>query len=173
MATILELAKPPYERLIKLDAALKPREQEFRRIYLFPRARDKLANEASLWDSQHNLSQRPIDQLSALISRFASGDFLIFDHDFRGLRKIVDGVPSYEDEVWELKTADVRVFGWFYERDCFIAVSLDEVWRVKAIPLYAGYRSEVIRYREGLELDEPKFISGGEPVDVVSNFYPA
>jgi hypothetical protein len=79
----------------------------------------------------------------------------------------------YDEGVWELKTADVRLFGWFHQFDCFVGVVIDLKYRVQEYKLYSGYMGEVIRFRDNLDLDEPKFIPGGEPVNVVSNFYPA
>jgi hypothetical protein len=77
------------------------------------------------------------------------------------------------DGVWELKTADVRIFGWFPGRDQYIAVRVDQAWRVKESNLYAGYKGEVVRYRDALPLAGDKFVKGVDPNDVVSNFsYP-
>jgi hypothetical protein len=173
MATILELAKPPEQKLLKLDALLEAKEQEFRRIYLSCRTRDKMATEVPMWGSQHNISVMPLDQFSALASRFVSGSELVFDHDFKSLHRYENGLRNYDDGVWELKTADVRMFGWFCKMDWFVAVAVDEAWRVKHHNLYGGYRDAVIRFRAELDLDNPKFIPGGDPVNVVSNFYPA
>ena len=72
--------------------------------------------------------------------------------------------------MWEIKTADVRVFGWFYRQDQFIALVGDEAWRVKEYKLVRGYTDEVVKYREGLNLDEPKYVREKDPNYVVSNF---
>ena len=173
MATILQLAKPPEQKLVKLEAQLERNEQEFRLVFVSHKVRERLGNEVPAWNSQWNLAQTPYEQFSALMSRFISGDVLIFDHDFNALHKYENKVRNYDDGIWELKTADVRLFGWFCKFDCFVGVCIDEAWRVKSSGLYAGYRDQVIRFRNALELDEPKFIPGGEPVNVVSNFCPA
>lgn len=166
MATIIQLTLPPEEKLVKLEAQLEAREQEFRAIYVSQKLRERLCNDLPAWRSQWNLSETPQEQVSALVSRFISGEGLIFDYNFNVLH-------PYKDGVWELKTADVRLFGWFHKCDCFVGAFIDETWRIKQHDLYAGYRGEVIRFRNALDLDEPKFIPGGEPVNVVSNFYPA
>jgi hypothetical protein len=133
----------------------------------------KLRDVASAWLSQWRREVTPQEQFSALVSQFISGDDLIFNHDFKALHKNQRGMRNYDDGVWELKTADVRLFGWFCNFDWFVGAAIDEAWRVKEHDLYAGYREEVIRFRSGLDLNDPKFIPGGEPVNVVSNFYPA
>lgn len=73
--------------------------------------------------------------------------------------------------VWELKTADLRLFGWFVQKDCFIVCDCDTTLRVKQMRLYPGYRDQAVRFRERLDLDEPKFIAGDDPNDVVSDCY--
>ncbi len=173
MATILELAQPPEQKLFKLEAQLEGDEQEYRLVYVSHKVKERLCSEAPAWSSQWNLAQTPYEQFSAFMSRFISGEVLIFDHDFNALHRNENGIRNYDDGIWELKTADVRLCGWFYKSDCFVGVCIDEAWRVKSYNLYVGYRGEVIRFRNALDLDEPKFIAGGEPVNVVSNFYPA
>jgi hypothetical protein len=73
------------------------------------------------------------------------------------------------DGVWELKTADLRVFGWFHAKDCFLGHCADTAERVKEHRLYTGYVGEVVRFRDSLPLDEPKYIPGEDPDAVVSN----
>ena len=78
---------------------------------------------------------------------------------------------EHEDGVWELKSADIRVFGWFYKRDVFIAAAADAAWKIKEYCLYAGYRDQTKRDRDALDLDPPKFIAGSDPNAVVSCFH--
>lgn len=173
MATILELAGLPQPKLVKLDPPLEAREQEFRQIYLSQRVAGKLQTEVPLWVSQWKRDGLPLEQVAALTAHFVAGGELIFDYDFNVLSKTKNGIRSYEDGIWELKTADVRLFGWFYQLDWFVGAAVDQAWKVKDHNLYTGYMSEVIRFRDNLDLNEPKFVPGGEPVNVVSNFYPA
>lgn len=77
-------------------------------------------------------------------------------------------LPS-EHGIWELKTLDVRFFGWFPERDTYIAARVDSFERVKVHGLASGYRNETVLARAELDLDEPKFVQGGDLTDVVSN----
>ena len=75
--------------------------------------------------------------------------------------------------MWELKTPDLRLFGWFNVRDSFIITEIDLTHRVKMYNLYAGYAGQVVRKRTQLELNEPKSVLSTDPQHVVSSYnYP-
>ena len=115
-------------------------------------------------DSTWKIEQPPVEQLDDLMEVFCSGSPLTYGWQFKCLTHVAEGV-------WELKTADVRLFGWFHKKDCFIAAVADTADRIKTHKLYEGYgRIEVINFRKALDLDDPKFIPGDNPHDVVSNF---
>ena len=161
MATILELASRGV--LTKYDALLRPREFEDRRFYGAARLVDWFANDLPNLESSWKIEETPSEQLYALLLKFVVGKVLTYQNEFYPI------VP-HRHGVWELKTADLRVFGWFPAVDCFLGLVADTTQRVKDHDLYHGYCNEVVRFRETLELDEPKFIEGREPKDVVSNF---
>ena len=116
-----------------------------------------------------NIEETPAQQLDALTAVFASGEPLAFGWQFKPLAR----VPHVEG-VWYLKTADVRLFGWFPYRDCFIAASVGLADLTKRLWLYRPFGQEVVHFRNALTLDEPKFVSEEDPNAVVSNFsYPA
>ncbi len=73
-----------------------------------------------------------------------------------------------EHGIWEMRTPDIRIFGWFPHMDCFVAVFGDDASHIKDHDLYAGYRDQVVRMRDALDLDEPKYLDGAEIEDVVS-----
>ena len=162
MATILNLAQSG--EVIKVDPVLGLRELELRRIYLLPRAHKWLLTVLPKTDSNWNIEQTPSEQLDALIYEFCSGKQLQVGIRFKALVHLGDGV-------WELKTSDLRLFGWFTQKDCFIASDCDEAGRVKKVGLYRGYCEQAVRLRNELDLDEPKFIAGDNPDDVVSDCY--
>lgn len=114
--------------------------------------------------SNWKIEVSPLEQFDAFMEGYASGEHLVYLQDLSPIRHIGGGV-------WELKTADLRLFGWFWQRDCFIGHRIDHAQHVKNYSLYRGYASEVVRYRDGIDLDEPKFIAGDDPNDVVSNCY--
>lgn len=55
------------------------------------------------------------EQVIELFTEFVSGKSLVISRQFKCLDPAKDGI-------WELKTGDVRIFGWFPKLDCFIAV---------------------------------------------------
>ena len=75
------------------------------------------------------------------------------------------------DGVWELKTDDIRVFGWFPRKDCFVGAVADDATRIKTLKLYYGYANVTTkRFLAALDLDHPKCVLGDNPHAVVSNF---
>jgi hypothetical protein len=75
------------------------------------------------------------------------------------------------DGIWELKTEDIRIFGFFHKKDCFIGVVADDATRIKTYDLYHGYANvNCRRFREAIDLDNPKCVLGDDPNAVVSNF---
>jgi hypothetical protein len=161
MATIPILAQAG--TLTKLDPALDPAQQELRIIYLSDRAKKWLDETLPSLGSTWNIEEAPSEQLDALFAIFTSGEILAYGDHFKPLRHIKYGV-------WELKTADLRMIGWFPHKDCFVAVVADTADRVKKYNLYQGYIGEVVRFRDALDLDEPKFVAGEDPKNVVSDF---
>lgn len=153
--------------LLRWEVALSPRQQIERVLLLVPQLRGRL-EEALAVGSTWNIEETPAQQLDALTAVFVSGEPLAFGWQFKSLLH----VPNLE-EVWYLKTADVRLFGWFPCRDYFIATSVGVAEQVKRLRLYRPFGQEVARIREALPLDEPKFMPGDDPNAVVSNFtYP-
>ncbi|MBU1210493.1 MAG: hypothetical protein KJ587_04355 [Alphaproteobacteria bacterium] len=164
MATLVQLLERG--ALKKLDPQLAPGEQEFRLLYAGERLVTWITVTLPTLGSCWNIEQAPIEQLDAFMEVFASDEPLYYERAFRPIRHIAVGI-------WEIKTADVRIFGWFPKRDHFIGVAGDTTQRVKDYNLYTGYAGEVERFRDGLDLDEPKYVPGDQPDAVVSNFsYP-
>ncbi len=166
MATLLDLSTKKDSPLIKVDPGLEPSEQEWRAIYAGGRFQPWLINDLPNLVSEWQIEETPLQQLDALLEVFASGEALTYGHRLNPLNHLGDGV-------WELKTADLRIFGWFPCKDHFIGVVADTAYRCKKHDLYAGYAGETVRFRDKLDLDQPKFIPGDDPHAVVSNLnYP-
>lgn len=161
MATLAELVADG--SLVKLDPGLEQDELEFRVILMLPRAQEWIENVLPTLSSTWNIEVSPTEQLVGLVADFASGLELTPGEKFHPIR------PT-DRNVWELKTADLRIFGWFAKKDCFVCVSIENADRLKQMPgLYGGYRDEVVRYRDLLALDEPKCVQGVNIHDVLSN----
>lgn len=164
MATPLSLAA--CGTLVRYDPQLGRRQQEDRYIYLGPRLVDWLSTVLPGLGSTWKIEESPAEQLDSLLADFCAGAPLLVGHMFKALQPIGRGV-------WELKTAEVRVFGWFHRTDVFIGSNADLKARIVEHSLYRGYIDEAVRLRDSLDLDPPPFISGDEPRHVVSNWaYP-
>lgn len=162
MSTLAELDQQG--ALHKLDPQLGPREQEERLIYASPKFAKWVADELPGLGSDRALEVLPAGQLDALFADFTRGKALTYDHQFKPLH------PRSES-TWELKTADLRIFGWFACMDCFIAVvATTKAFILEHEGIVAGYVGEVVRFRNLLDLDPPKLIEGDDPNAVVSNY---
>lgn len=154
--------------LHRYDPALDPDEQELRLMHTSSKLKGWLENELSRLTSQWDSTNSPEMQFDDLMATYASGLPLILDTQFKVFRP--RPIEPLGDGVWYLKTPDLRIFGWFYARDCFIGVVADTAHHVKTYDLYQGYRGEVMHYRNNLDLDLPKFIPGTDPNAVISNY---
>ena len=112
--------------------------------------------------STRKLDITPLDQFDDLMISYCLGEELLIDAQFHALRPIAKGV-------WELKTPDLRIFGWFPCKDHFIAVAGHFADGVKKKRLYGAYVDQVVAFRDGLDLDPPKFLPGDDHNVVVSN----
>jgi hypothetical protein len=79
-----------------------------------------------------------------------------------------DLIPA-SDEIWELRTYQLRIFGWFYRKDDFIAALPLRKPALKNPGAYDDAKKKVIAIRDGLPLDPPKFV-GGRIQNVLSGF---
>jgi hypothetical protein len=151
--------------VIRWHVELRPRQQPDRRLLLLPELPARL-EEVLSGDSTWNIEETLAQQLDAITASFVAGDPLAYDQQFKSLNYDRSGVEG----VWYLKTADLRLFGWFCAKDCFIASSIGDAGQTKRLHLYKPFGEEVVRRRQQLPLDEPKFVYGDSPDDVISNF---
>ncbi|HEX4157921.1 MAG TPA: hypothetical protein VHY79_05555 [Rhizomicrobium sp.] len=167
MATLAHLEADG--RVLKYDAALEDDEQELRLLYVSPTLAEWIGTTLPTLISDLNDPLPPLDQFDAYGHVYASGLPLVFDRQFKVFQP--RAVEPLGDGVWYIKTTDIRIFGWFWRRDVFVGVVGDTAYRCKTYNLYQGYRSvNVARFRDDLPLDEPKFIPGTNPDDVLSNY---
>lgn len=149
--------------IARIDVELGPREQPRRLLYGVPGFINWLDDLVRGDDrSPLGLEVSPSQQLDSLFHAFVSGEPLVFSRQFRFIK-------AEAEAVWELKTADLRIFGWFLKRDCFLAVYGDWTDRVKDHGLYRGYRLEIRRLRRELGAEEMLCVKGLEPDDVLSS----
>lgn len=140
--------------LWELEADLDPGAVPFRRFYATDVARvwlgKFLPDLPRIWDAD----AEPIEQVDALLQRYAAGKALFYGDggDIRCLRPWSDGI-------WEFKTPDVRIFGWFPIMDIFVATNAKDAETVKRLNLYGPMVAEAVRTRAGLGMP---FITGDD-----------
>lgn len=162
MATLVELeARGELERL---DAALDPDEQEFRCVYALRIVVDGLQKRLSTMVSKWKTEQTPAEQLDEILYNFVSGNALDYPKQFHEIKHHGDGF-------WELRSPDLRLFGFFYKIDCFICTDVVDKNFIGDGAATSGYIVQGKFRRNRLDLDEPKWITGSRPEDVVSNCY--
>lgn len=163
MATLLDLVRRVPAVVYRLDPGFEDGRQEFRCIVCSPKLRTWIEQDLPTLQSALGLELSPIEQFFTLVQTFCSDEPLTYGDHFKPLYCRGQGV-------WELRTEDIRVFGWFALKDHFVGVSGNDATFIKNHQLYGGYIGEVVRFREALQLDEPKFVIGEEARDVVSNY---
>lgn len=163
MATLLDLATGSNSPLIRYDPQFERGQQEFRCFFASQRLQAWMAQTLPNMTSALGLELSPQEQVFSLLGIFCSDEPLTIDQHFKPLHCRGQGV-------WELRTPDIRIFGWFPHRDHFVGVEADDATFIKQHDLYSGYIGAVVRLRDNLDLDEPKFITSTEPKDVVSNY---
>lgn len=162
MATLLELIIKG--ELEKFDPVLDPDQAERRWFYLTPRLKQLFTDTLPSMESTWKIEMTPLRQVDDLLQAFTSGEPLTYPTGFHELR-------HRSQFVWELKTGDVRIFGWFPQRDHFIGHSMEWKERLRESPgLYHGYANEIAHFVGKLNLNEPKFIAGADPRHVLSTF---
>jgi hypothetical protein len=148
--------------LVKIEVELAPHEQPLRLLYGTPDFVTWLQHVLDGATPPHPLAHMPAaEQIDDLFYSFLSGAPLVFNRQFRAIR-------VEDNAVWELKTPDVRIFGWFLAKDCFAAAFGNWADTIKDHDLYRGYRIAIRRLRRELGIDESLCVKGGAPGDVLS-----
>lgn len=149
--------------LERLDPAFEGGQQEFRCILCSPKLRAWIEQELPALSSTLGVELNPLEQFFSIAQLFCSDEPLTIGDHFKPLHCRGQGV-------WELRTPDLRIFGWFPLKDHFVGVVANDATYIKDHGLYEGYIGEVVRFRKNLDLDEPKFIPAIEAKHVVSNY---
>jgi hypothetical protein len=133
------------------------RERPLRSIYGLNRFTDWMANELpNLQTGRLKGKETPQQQLDFRLYQWISGRPIVYDRMFNDLM-------PHTDEIWEMKTLDVRVFGWMHRPLIFVAVFGDYADLYKgrtATRSYETAKADVIAARGRLDLDLPKFTGG-------------
>jgi hypothetical protein len=144
--------------LVKLDADLPDDVLPKRLFYMLPRVAEWLENDLANVLRQWDEVLEPIEQVDQLFQRYAAGQALSHGKEFHALTPL-------DHSAWELKTADVRIAGWFVEMDVFVATGAKDAETVKKLHLYKPLAEEAARERSRLGLP---FVQGDDPNVVLS-----
>ena len=160
MTTIEELVEANV--ISRIQVEMHSRDQELRLLYGTPDFIDWLGRLAKGAGPEQRLGEATAaEQVDDLFNTFLSGLPLVYMKQFRSIR-------SEKNAVWELKTPDVRIFGWFLKKDCFVAVFGNWADVIKDHDLYRGYRISIRRLRRELGVGENLCVQGVMPGDVLS-----
>jgi hypothetical protein len=155
MATIHSLAAAGGP--LTLIAVPLGRAQPLRSIYGLSRFTNWMTNTLpNLQAGRLKGKETPQQQLDFRLFQWIAGKPIVYSRMFNDLM-------PHTDEVWEMKTLDVRVFGWMYRPLTFVAVFGDyaDLYKGKtATRSYETAKADVIAARARLDLDLPKFTGG-------------
>src|SRR5262245_27784118 len=165
MATIAILLQR--EALIRVEIPLAEDEVQKRFIYGFPEFIRWLEKDLpALQRGRLRAADPPSEQVDNLLYRWIAGLEIDLSTQFHVLWPL-------DDDVWEMKTPDVRIFGWMYQRLRFIAVFGDYADHYKPDPRtrrarrsYEDAKWRVIDARNRLDLNPPKLVRGA-PDDLI------
>lgn len=161
MSTLLDLVGKGLLRRYTLDTG----ELDVRQIFYLPRIEVQIQDRVHGTVSDRQLETKPEEQLDALLVDFCEGIELDAGTQFKKLKPLKDGI-------WELKTPDLRLFGWFYKKDQFIWTAVDAKWRLLESPgIVVGYINEAKHFRDTVFLFGEDYIKSDNPDDVISNAY--
>jgi hypothetical protein len=105
-----------------------------------------------------NLS--PYEQVEQVFYDFIVGRPMAYSVNYRKLE------PHYQ-HIWELKTLDVRIFGWLPRNRHFLAVCGDLKDNLTSGKLYKPHVKTVSDFRSSLDLNDPKSVHGVVANDVL------
>lgn len=130
-----------------------------RKLYAYPASLKWMKETVpTLNTGRQNSAQTPAEQLIMRLQQWLSGE--------PPLKKgpmFKEMEYPRENDVWELKTDDLRLFGWMYQPKTFIVAShgyADDYKEPTKIKNYADDVRAVIAARDALPLDGPKFVKG-------------
>jgi hypothetical protein len=152
MATIDVLANR--DAVIRISVGLEPADQILRNLYGSPSFIEWLDNGLpALTSRKRRRDLEPDEQIDTLFRTFITGGRLYHPENLACL------IPQSHG-IWEMRTPDVRIFGWFVVKDSFVAVSGGDATEIKKNKLYNSHIKDALRFRRTLDLTEPKFITG-------------
>jgi len=141
-------------RLKRYRVELEHPDQPVRYLYAAPAVESWFTDTLASAPCDRGRNLTPSEQVDECLYEFVRGEPLAYGHRCRKLEPIARGV-------WELKTTDVRIFGWFPKRATFLMVCGEMKVRLPHFKAYQPYVAHVVTFRDHLDLDDPKALTGG------------
>jgi hypothetical protein len=155
MTTLAKLLE--WKILVRVTMPLPRGQFHERKLYAYPQCLRWMREDVpKMLTGRVASAFTPKEQLIERLRQWMAGDPMRYGPMFH------DMDPS-SDEVWELKTADLRIFGWIYRPREFIALSggyTDDYKPPTKTKNYADDRRAVVNARNSLPLDAPKYTTG-------------
>lgn len=146
----------------RIEVEMTNRDQPLRLLYGTPDFLRWLTSLTNGAEPETRIGQATAaEQIDQLFYLYLSGKPLIHVRQFRYIR-------AEKNAVWELKTPDTRIFGWFMKKDCFVCVFGNWADDIKKYDLYRGYRIAIRRLRRQLGAEDNLCVQGVNPFDVLS-----
>jgi len=102
----------------------------------------------------------PYEQVDQILYDFVIGRPLVYDVQ----RNKLDPLTQH---VWELKTEDVRLIGWFPRRKHFVVVCGRMKREIPRAALYKPCINHTVWFRDSLGLDDPRPVMGVRYDDIL------
>ena len=145
-------------KLLLYEADLAPKEQKQRLLYLSPELVEWFEDFLDLQPRDRHKQLEPSEQVEEMFDQFVRGH-----HMGRGdLKKF----EPLKQGVWAFKPLDVRIFGYFYRPNVFVAVcgqmkkSLKGNKKKSTNQRYKTYIDKTIGFRKSLGADDPAYEEG-------------
>jgi hypothetical protein len=144
--------------IVRVKLRLGRGQFDERKLYAYPACLEWMKVEVpQMATGRIQSALSPKEQLITRLLQWITGKPMAYGRMFQDM-------SPRSDEVWELKTADLRIFGWMYRQREFIAVCggyADHYKEPTKIKNYADDMRAVVRARDALPLDGDKFVTGG------------
>lgn len=154
MATIHSLIS---RGLVEIKMPLERRERQKRWLYGVPEFEEWLREALpNLTPGRLGAADSPMEQVDFRLHQWIAGEEIRYERHLKDLMPV-------GDEIWEFKTADVRIFGWIYRPNVFIAVlgEYADLFKSRSKTKNYGDAVKAVKMaRDRLPLDEPKFWGG-------------
>ena len=139
--------------VIRHEPDLERWEQPTRFTYFAPGAHAWCSTDLKAMARDRGRNETPHEQVEQLLYEFAIGRPMAYALDYRKLDPL-------GQHVWELKTVDVGLVGWFARKGCIVIVRAEMKRVLQSAKLYRPLIEATVAFRTSLDLDPPKEITG-------------